>query len=244
MADARRAGTAASASIAGAPGLWRAAQKRAGLSDRWVDFLSALLLSLAALTSAVGAYRAAWWASEQSSYTIDMTRARGQAGVRFNAAAQLAAFDAGMFIQYAEAVTSENEELAEFLYNRFRPEMKVALDAWLETRPLTNPDAPSSPFVMPDYVVPERLEGEALSARADNAEADARASNDRSTRYVGITAMAAVALFLGGISSKFPSPRMRLGLLALAWAVWLATAGYFIAFAISVEPLIGAESLA
>jgi hypothetical protein len=173
-----------------------------------------------------------------------MTRARGQAGVRFNTAAQFAAFDAGMFIQYAEAVTTGNSDLAEFLYNRFRPEMKVALDAWLETRPLTNPDAPSSPFVMPEYVIPERLEAEALSARAANAEADARTSNDRSTRYVAITALAAVALFLGGISSKFPSPRMRVGLLALAWAVWLAATGYLIAFAISVEPIIGAESLA
>jgi hypothetical protein len=244
MAEARRAETAASASIAGAPGLWSAVQKRVRLSDRWVDLLSALLLSLAALTSAVCAYRAAWWASEQSSYTIDMTRARGQAGVRFNTAGQLAAFDAGMFIQYAEAVTTGNSELAEFLYNRFRPEMKVALDAWLATRPLINPDAPSSPFVMPEYVLPERVEAEALAARADNAETNARESNTRSTRYVGITAMAAVALFLGGISSKFPTRGLRAGLLALAWAVWLSTFGYLIAFAISVEPLAGAESLA
>jgi hypothetical protein len=172
-----------------------------------------------------------------------MTRARGQAAVRFNTASQLAAFDAGMFIQYAEAVTTGNSELAEFLYNRFRPEMRVALDAWLGTRPLTNPDAPSSPFVMPDYVIPERVEAQALSARGDDAEANARASNDRSTRYVGITAIAAVALFLGGISSKFPGLRMRAGLLAFAWMVWLATAGYLIAFAMSVEPIVGAESL-
>ena len=81
-----------------------------------MDFLSALLLSLAALTSAACAYRAAWWASEQSSYTIDMTRARGQAAVRFNTASQLAAFDAGRGPELSralfEAYWGEDQDLS------------------------------------------------------------------------------------------------------------------------------------
>jgi hypothetical protein len=57
--------------------------------------------------------------------------------------------------------------LSDFLYGRFPPALKTATDAWLATRPLQNPEAPSSPFVMPDYQVSERAEADRWQTEAD-----------------------------------------------------------------------------
>lgn len=237
MVEARQT-RAAAAGVSGVLVAVPFLQRRVQISERWIDFLAALLMSLAALVSAWAAYQAAWWASEQGSYTISMSRAQGQAAALSNTAVQMNAFDASMFIQYAEAVSQDNSELSEFLYQRFRPEMRTAVDAWLATRPLMNPDAPSSPLVMPEYSLSQAQEAESLRARAQLAEENARHSNDRSTQYVAFTTMAATALFLGGISSKIPTQRVRAGLLLFAWVALLVTVGYLTTYAISLDPLI------
>lgn len=206
-------------------------------SERWAEFLGALLMSLAALVSAWCAYQAAWWASEQSEYTIEMSRAQGRAAAFSNSAIQLTAFDASMFIQYAEAVSTGNSRLSQFLHERFRPEMRVAVDAWLATQPLTNPDAPSSPIAMPEYALSQVEQAESFSARAAAAQENALQSNDRSTQFIAFTTMSAAALFLGGITTKFPTLRIRTGLLIFAWGVLLATIGYTLAYSLTLEPL-------
>ena len=42
-------------------------------------------------------------------------------------------------------------ELADFYFKRFREEFRPAVDAWVATRPLKNPNAPLTPFAMPQY---------------------------------------------------------------------------------------------
>jgi hypothetical protein len=41
-----------------------------------------------------------------------------------------------------------------------------AFAAWLASRPFTNPDAPSSPFVMPQYRLADTVKAERLAATA------------------------------------------------------------------------------
>jgi hypothetical protein len=62
-----------------------------------------------------------------------------------------------MFEHYISAISEKNDQLAEFLFRRFRPEMKVAMEAWLATQPLKNPSAPPAPFTVID-VAPTVLE--------------------------------------------------------------------------------------
>ena len=45
-------------------------------------------------------------------------------------ASQLTTIDVSIFLQYAAAVNSHHQQLADFILQRFRPEMKVAVDAW------------------------------------------------------------------------------------------------------------------
>ena len=68
----------------------------------------------------------------------------------------------------------DNQELADFYENRFRPEFAVAFEAWLATDPRNNPDAPKSPFAMPEYTV-------SLAEEADRLEQEASITFEQGT---------------------------------------------------------------
>jgi hypothetical protein len=82
-----------------------------------------------------------------------------------NEALQRRGFQASLFVEWAAAISEENDRLADFLYQRFPPEMKTATDAWMATKPLQDPQAPSSPVVMPEYkLAAERMIAAATSS--------------------------------------------------------------------------------
>jgi hypothetical protein len=83
------------------------------------------------------------------------------------AAMQARAFDASMFIAFMQARLERRSAVETFLAERFRPEMKPAVEAWLKLDPLNNSAAPPSPFRMAEYAQVETAEAgrqEELSA--------------------------------------------------------------------------------
>jgi hypothetical protein len=68
-----------------------------------------------------------------------------------------------------------------------------------------------------------------LQAQADDLAATARRNVQRSTNYVLGVVLFATALFFAGMSTKLPSPRLRLTMLLMGIAVfsvtlvWIAT---------------------
>lgn len=138
-----------------------------------------------------------------------------------NRAAQQASFDAGMFMQYAAALSRKDQKLAHFLYERFRPEMKVALDAWLATNPLQNPNAPASPFVMPEYSLETMRESRQLAETADRKFEEARAANETSDSYVLLTVLFTVVLFFAGVGGKLWSREASLVLFILGIVIFV-----------------------
>lgn len=59
--------------------------------------------------------------------------------------------DVVVFANWLEAVSIENQPLADFYRSRFREEFKPAFEAWVALDPLNNPETPSSPFAMTEY---------------------------------------------------------------------------------------------
>ena len=87
------------------------------------------------------------------------------------------------FSQWVNA--QDQTELADFYFARFRSEFKPAVDAWVATRPLQNPDAPLTPFRMPEYKLAARAEAALLEAEAEEwAARAAGATCQRGTNYV------------------------------------------------------------
>ncbi|MEX0655274.1 MAG: hypothetical protein WD534_05600 [Phycisphaeraceae bacterium] len=185
---------------------------------------SITVLSLATIATAWCGYQSALWGGIQT-FALHETdrseRAAAQQEVQVN---QLRMVDAALFVQYLTARTRGEEQVAELLRQRFRPEAQVATSAWLATDPDVNPDAPSSPFVMPQYRLAAAKRAEELRAEASDHQITARKANTNSDNYVMLTVLFTTVLFFTGICTKLPSQTMRratLGIGVLLFVVGL-----------------------
>ena len=111
-----------------------------------------------------------------------------------------------MFFQWVNATATDEDELADFYTDRFRPEFRPAFDAWLATDPLTNPDAPPTPFAMDEYQLQARAEAERLDAEAEARPPTVRRNIQRSANYVLGVVLFAIALFFAGMSASYAAP--------------------------------------
>jgi hypothetical protein len=192
-------------------------------SERWVELLSTILLACAALATAWSTYQSTRWRGEQAVFTSKATAARIESSQAATRAGQLTQVDIATFVQWTNAHVAGNTELAAFYRRRFRPEFQPAFDAWLATKPLTNPNAPLTPFAMAQYKVSEAVESSELNAQAGARADDAETANERADNYVLAVVLLAAALFFAGISTKLHSLRQREALLALGWVIFLGT---------------------
>ena len=110
-----------------------------------------------------------------------------------------------------------------FLGQRFRPEMKPAVEAWLKLDPLNNSSAPPSPFHMAEYVQREAAEVAHQEELAANAAKLAREANRFSDNYVLLTVIFASVLFFGGIARAFDSRPLRVVLASMAVVLFTGT---------------------
>ncbi len=194
-----------------------------------------MLLALATVATARSGYQASRWNGEQAksfsrgnAARIESTRAESLA----NAQTQI---DVATFTQWVDAYAQEQAELADFYFARFRPEFKPAIDAWVATRPLRNPDAPLTPFATPEYQLAARAEAEALEADAETLSAAARANVQRATDYVLAVVFFATALFLAGMSARFRSHRLRVALVSFGVVILLGTVAWIATFPVSIS---------
>lgn len=183
---------------------------------RWIEIACAIVLSLATTASAWCAYQATRWGGVQTFHLANANKA-GRDGSKLTLETmQFRSFDASMFISFIEARSRKDEGVAQFLYQRFRPEMRRAVDAWLKTDPDNNPNAPKSPFKMAEYVQEEEREAKRQDDLAAEMMAAARKASGTSDRYVLLTVLFATVLFLGGIGGSLNSEWLRSTLNVLA----------------------------
>jgi hypothetical protein len=184
--------------------------------ERMLSIAEAVLLSLVALLAAWSGYAAAKWSTESRVSLAESSTARAKANRANLEAMELRNFDSSTFEAWFAAYTAGNEQAMELAERRFRPQFRVAFDAWRATRPETNPRAPRGPTYMPQYRQPELRVGERLDAQADEAFATGVSAGKTADDYVRTTVFLAVVLFLVGISAHFPLRSARYGLIALA----------------------------
>jgi hypothetical protein len=159
---------------------------------------------------------------------VESTRASDLA----NAQAQI---DVATFIQWADAYASGNQLLRDFYYERFRPEFKPAVLAWIATRPLKNPNAPKTPFAMSQYTSEARDESVRLETQADAWAATARRNVQRSTNYVLGVVLFAAALVFAGMSTKLSSRRLGVAMLTIGVVVFVCTLAWIAVSPVSVS---------
>ena len=117
--------------------------------------------------------------------------------------------DVATFTQWVDAFARDQAELTAFYRRRFRDEFKPAVNAWIATRPLLNPKAPLTPFVMPQYKLAAQADADRLDAQAEQSAATVSEDIQRGSNYVLAVVLFAVSLFFAGISTRAqgPSPK-------------------------------------
>jgi hypothetical protein len=148
---------------------------------------------------------------------------RGAAAADAGITNELHLIDIGLFVRYLEAVDDKDRSMAAILSARFRPEARPAIAAWLAKNPLSNPNAPKSPFVMPEYQLASDAHMKAELARSDRAFTEAGEANERSDDFLRLTVVFSTVAFLGGMSTKFKFPlhiaMVAVGTIALVYGV-------------------------
>lgn len=183
------------------------------------NMLALWLMALATLGSAWSGYQSSLWDGIQTFLLMDASAFSRESNEKATIGSQQRALDAAVFIQFARDYYYGKRELGEFFLARARPEFRQAIEAWMATKPGENPNAPTTPFAMPQYHVRADDEALELSAKSTAAYNEARHANLDSDNYALLGVLFTAALFLAGLVSGFEDKRTRRALLTLSLAV-------------------------
>jgi hypothetical protein len=203
------------------------------MTDR-VEVVATVLLSAAAVATAWSSYQATRWNGEQAKASSRTNAIRIEAARAQGLAEAQTQIDVATFTQWVDAYARQETELADFYFKRFRAEFKPAVDAWLATKPRKNPNAPLTPFAMPQYELAAAAEAERLDAEAEVSSATVRRNIQRASNYVLAVVLFAVSLFFAGMSTRLGDARLRRVAVALGCAVFLGTAIWIATSPVSV----------
>lgn len=180
------------------------------------DIASAVTLSIAGLLTSWSGYQAALWDGDQAAAYSQAGALRTEASRRQIQAGQIEAADIMIYTQWLDAEARGDTGLAGFYEQRFRPEYRIAHAAWRAQQPLTNPAAPSTPFVMPEYRLAARAEAAAMERKASETFDHGQSANKISDAFVRATVIFASALFFGGIGQAFRRPALHVVMLTIS----------------------------
>ena len=191
--------------------------------SRQLEIASAVLLGLAATASAWCGYQSNLWTGVQTFSLVAADEAARKSTQLTLQATQLQTIDLVFFTTFVEAAFRGDKKLADFALARFRPEARKAVDAWLQTDPFNNPNAPVRPLAMAEYASPEREAAKHADQEQARMMAAAQQASRSSDQYVLLTVRFAAVLFFGGIVSTFESRRLRTSVFVLAAGLFTLT---------------------
>jgi len=202
-----------------------------------LELVLALFMALAAVGTAWAGFESAKWSGVQANAYASAGADRAEASRKATLASQQRTIDVVSFTSWLNALNAEiikdpsvrphgsytpnTNQVSGFLFERFRPEFRPAVDAWLDTHPLIEPNAPATPFDMPQYRLAAERQSQRLIGQAEQHAATARAANQRSDNYVLTAVVFASVLFFSGLASKTTGPKIQLLFAVLAGAALL-----------------------
>lgn len=187
--------------------------------DRKIEIIATIMLGIIMVAISWSSYQSHLWSGVQTFLlrdvnkdSLDVTKKELQQG-------QYSAVDLLTFTQYSNALIRKDQNLTNFYYERFRPEMRVAVDAWLKTDPLNNPDAPATPFAMSEYNKTYAIEAQQSAQKTELELQQAQQANENSSNYVLLTVIYSSALFIDGIIGRTSTRKIGLILLAMTLVI-------------------------
>jgi len=210
------------------------------------DLILTVIMAIAAVGTAWAGFENTKWSGEQANSYAEAGAYRVEASRHTTLAGQERIADVVSFTQWLSASNEEivadesakpgathpprAGEISTFLFQRFRPEFRVAADAWLATGPFVNPGAPQTPFKMAEYNLAEDVEAARVDAQADQSSAEARDANQIADNYVLTAVFFALVLFFAGIAGRSQRRPNQLLLLGIATVALIAATVLMLTF--------------
>jgi hypothetical protein len=186
---------------------------------RWqevAEVLEVLVLAVAAIATAWSGYQAARGDGHQSVLYGQSSRDRFAADAASTLGGQQLVADSSMFNAWLQARASNDRHLQAAFARRFTPEYRSAFEAWLKTDPFNNPAAPAGPGYMPQYRNAHLEEAKRLNDQASTAFDEGTEARETADRYVRVTVLFALVLFLIAVGQRFRVRAVRIGANAVA----------------------------
>jgi hypothetical protein len=191
--------------------------------SRILQICEAALLALVTITAAWAGYSAARWGTESRVQIAQSSTLRALATRSDLAALSQRNFDASTFNAWFIAFTLNSPQKEAIAERRFRPQFRVAFNAWLATNPLHNRNAPPGPTYMPQYKLAAQAKANALDNAADAKFVVGNHAGQVGDNYVRITVFLAAVLFLVGIGSSFKLHAIRYALVTFGSALLIVS---------------------
>ena len=195
------------------------------LSDReikkWSELLETLVLTIATLATVWAGYQAGQWGGTQASANVDSIALRLESTGLAGKAQQQQLADVTLFTNWVNATAAKDQPRADFYAARFRAEFKPAFAAWLASKPLTNPDAPGSPFEMPEYRLALLDEAQQRDQEAGQRAQEGERAGSTGDQFTLTAVILAAALLLAGLASRFKWEELRAVVVSVALLVLL-----------------------
>ncbi len=193
-------------------------RSRGDKREEWVEILEAIVLAIVALMTAWSGYQAASWDAQSAHYYAMASGTRVQAQEKSVLAGQDRLYDVTTFDSWIAATLDGRPKLAQFYERRFRPEYRIAFDAWMKLNPLTNASAPPGPIFMPEYKSALAAQSAGLTHEADGYLEKGSSTRETGDDFVRITVILATVLLLTALSQRFKAlgPRVAVVVVAIA----------------------------
>ncbi|HUG86732.1 MAG TPA: hypothetical protein VMM13_19335 [Euzebya sp.] len=184
------------------------------LSDHATEVIGVLIMSLTAVVGAWTGFQADRWGGEQVIALAESSTARVAGETLIIEAEQLRDIDSGIFISWLSATVEGEAELADVLSQQFPPTLEEAMEPWLGSDPLANPDAPVTPF--DDYTYETHEQGLALTAQANAHQVDALRFARNGQKYTAMAILFATVILFAALAGKVRHEHGRLAMLGLS----------------------------
>ena len=216
------------------------------------DFYSSIVLAAATVLTAWCAFQASTFLSLSAGSTAEATRLRIDAAEASDRAAAFNEIDTNIWVEWVRAVLSELQSgdtralapdgsytpidgtQSTFYYYTFRDEILPAVEAWLDTMPFEDPNAPASPFVLPEYELAPDQKADQLSDRGFDVAARSASQSGDAHNYVFLGVVSASALALAGLAMKLQSERVRAWMIGLSAVIIVGVFAVALTFPIDI----------
>jgi hypothetical protein len=179
---------------------------------RILETVEAIVLAIIAIITAWSGYQAALWNGQQAALYSIAGKLRVQAEGATTNANQERLYNSATVAEWLKAEAQGQQKLADLFERRLLPEFRPAFEAWKQTDPLNNPNAPAGPQLMTAFHTSKTDEAAKLNDQAASTFEQGNVARERSDQYVRVTVTLATLLLLVSIGQRFKVHAVRVGL--------------------------------